>query len=241
MKNYKFENLEKGLISFIANLEAKLQYYVPEIPVYMINTGDNSYWFKRKFETSVDKFQEIYQKVPRAILNSEDIEFMYDENTMQYSNYVYIHEEVEYTVKARRQSIIMPIPLEFVCSNYIKALGYVEMIASLLSIDNAFTYESMGNTFQGAFSSKNITLKKPDNDAVSRNYIIGGTINVNFQVMLIRTNSINLLNPTDENGNPITRKIMIELNANSPLYKDAINPLEPNSARYTKNQFKDDE
>lgn len=230
MINYKFGNILTGLIGFVASIEAKLQNIVPGVPVYMMNTGDSSYFFKGKFEESFNN--EIYQKVPRAIINTEDITLQLDQNTNQYVKLVYINDEKTYQAMGRRQATTFPITLDFVCSNFPKALEYFEMLASVFSVDNVFTYEFGGNTYQASYNSTNFSFVKNEmtSSSATTNYSVKVSVDVIFQPFFIRPNSIQLLDDS-------TLKVQMELDVYDPLYKDAINPDDPDNPKYTKNKI----
>ena len=52
-KNYKFKQIETGLTGFVANFEKKLNEIYSDIPVFVLDTGDETFFFKEKFEKNI--------------------------------------------------------------------------------------------------------------------------------------------------------------------------------------------
>lgn len=190
---YSFKQIEYGLISFMSNLELKLQNILPNLPVFVLQTGDGSYYLDKKFTEADNK--EIYQKVPRFIITVDDIQFLTEQNSNQYNKYIYQFEEENYMTVARRMAIMIPVNTDFVSSNFIRALENFEIMASITSRDNVFTYEFLGNTFEGAFILSSPSMEKPSMDVSSatRNTSIKNQLEVHLQLLVPRIESIKKL------------------------------------------------
>ena len=80
---YDFNHIKTGLIAFIADLELKLQNIIPDLPVFILQTGDASYYLDKKFQNIESK--EIYQKIPRFVIGFEEIHVQPEENSNQYN------------------------------------------------------------------------------------------------------------------------------------------------------------
>lgn len=190
---YGFKQIEYGLTSFISNLELKLQNILPNLPVFVLQTGDGGYYLDKKFTEADNK--EIYQKVPRLVITVDDIQFLIEQNSNQYNKYVYQFEGENYMAVARRMAIMINVNIDFVSSNFIRALENFEIMASITSRDNVFTYEFLGNTFEGAFILSSPSMEKPSMDVSSatRNTSIKNQLEVHLQLLIPRIESIKKL------------------------------------------------
>lgn len=194
---YKFKHFETGLTAFISNLENKVNNIIPGIPVFVLETGDESYWFKGKFETKKDETRENTLKVPRLTLTIEEATLQTDQDTNQYIKIDYMVDQKIFNTQARRKAITFPFKCNLVCSNFIMGLSYLEVLVTLLSIDNVFTYEFLGNTYHGSYNSTNFSLEKvPMENGGTKNFVIGVSIEVQLQPMIIRYETIQDLSET---------------------------------------------
>lgn len=231
-KNYKFKQIETGLTGFVANFEKKLNEIYSDIPVFVLDTGDETFFFKEKFE----KNNESYMPVPRVVISINEVEFQADQDSNQYIKFLYRLENVNYKAQFRRKATNLPIVCNLVCSNFIKALEYLEVLACILSVDNAFTYEYMGNNYQGSFNLTTFGLEKNNMDmGGTKNFVVKANLDLQLQLMLVRYKSIiNLgmgggLNSGNVNGvggglNPLFE---IESENNIETHFDKLNPNNP--------------
>lgn len=227
---YKHQNFVIGLTAMISNLGKKLQNLVPDLPVFVLDTGDETYFNNIKFKISNNK--DINLKVPRFVLAVDEAELQGEQNTNQFNTMVYKLDDEVYQTKARRQAFQFTINATFVASNFIKALEYLEMLTSLMSCDNVFTYESLGNTFEGNYTSGSFTMTKNPSatpDSGTRNFIITVPLSVTLQPMFIRYETIKKEN---ENGVFLT---VFEINVFDPLYVDGMDDRDPTNIKYDKN------
>jgi hypothetical protein len=236
--NYKFGHLRTGLEAFIANLEKKLQFMVPNLPVFVMNTGDSSYWFQGKWVSFGDveqhkkKHTEIYQKVPRVVLSFDDVQFQSDQNSNQFTQFQYKWNDQVWNAKGRRQATNIPVVISWVCPNYIIAIDSLEALGCIMCIDNVFTYDVLGNTYEGSFASQSFSIEAgavtPDAGAI--NTTIKCTVDVIMQPMMVRAETIQPIDQAKFAGT------MFTINADAPTYTDAINPTDPSDPTLTKNQ-----
>lgn len=207
MKNkiqYEFTHLQTSLISFISDFEKKTQFIFPEIPVLFENIDDSYILFNKYAKTEL---QELYSKLPRIVVGLQDVQGQLENNTTQFLRTNYTYKDVDYRTQFRRISTAITIELKIVCSNYLKALSYWEFLLTLLCIDNTFTYEHFGNTFQGSYLMQNTpTIEKGMlNNATSdsKNSIVNCTLEINIQPIFLNVRTIeklsnsNLLIDTD--------------------------------------------
>jgi hypothetical protein len=233
--NYKFNHFRMGVDAFIANLEKKLQYIVDDLPVYVLNTGDSSYWFQGKWTNqsgdTARRHTEIYQKVPRVVLEFDDFQFNTDQNTNQYTQFQYKWNDAEWNAKGRRQATTIPFNLNWVCPNQLIAMDCLEVLAAIMCIDNTFTYNVNGNTYQGSFASQSFSMEKgavtADGSPINSN--IKCVVDVVLQPMLVRYETIQPLSDA---------KLSSQVNIialGPPDYIDALNPVNPDDPTLTKN------
>ena len=48
LDKYPFNQLEYALLGFVGNIQLKLQNIVPTMPVFILQTGDDTYMFRKK-------------------------------------------------------------------------------------------------------------------------------------------------------------------------------------------------
>jgi len=162
--NYDFNQILTGLKAFVGNIELKLHEIIPDLPVFVLQTGDASYYLNSKFETPENPNQEIIQKIPRFVISFEDPQPMADQNTNQYNNMIYKKNDKIYSATGRRIATQLTVNTDFVSSNFIKSLENYEIISTITARQNAFTYEFMGNTFEGAYNISSNSSEKPSMD-----------------------------------------------------------------------------
>lgn len=174
---YAFNQFETALIAFVSNIQLKLQNLVPNLPVFIMNTGDFSYMVNKKFVEI--KNEEVYLKTPRFVIKIDDIQPNTAEDTNQYNkvNYLFDSGNEEgpkpYQCVARRRAYNVQISCNFISPNFITMLNHTEVTAILMSRDNVFTYEFLGNTFQSAY-----VIQSSGNELPSIDMGQGGTRNV---------------------------------------------------------------
>lgn len=197
---YNFQQLKTGIVAFVGNIERNLQEIIPSLPVFVLNSGDDSYYLTSKFTKTDDK--EIYLKTPRFILSFDDCTPQNDQNTTQYNKVTYSFKDKNYIATCRRIAVEMNVQTDFVCSNFVKALEYYEVILSMFSNDNSYTFEYLGNTMEASYSLSSIQFEKPSLEASSsqKNTSIKTSIVLVIQLIIIRPESIQLLNDTIKNS-----------------------------------------
>lgn len=174
---YSFNQFESSIIGLCSYLQLKLQEIVPNLPVFVLNTGDFSYYVDKKFVETDNK--DIYLKTPRVILKIDDIQQNQSEDTNQYNKFIYKFDDKIYQAVVRRKAYNVQISCNFVSPNFIIALNHMEVMATLTAHDNVFTYEFMGNTCQSAF-----TIQQSGNEVPSIDMGQGGTRNVSTTFMI---------------------------------------------------------
>ena len=187
---YDFNQIQIGITAFLTDLEYKLQAIIPDLPVFILQTGDVSYYIDKKFQEIANK--ELYQKIPRFVIGFEDIQTITEQNTNQYNLIQFRKDELNYQGKGRRLAHQININTDFISSNFIKALENFEILNTITGIPNVFTYEFMGNTFEGAYNLAQNSMEKPTLEATSstRNWSVKTSFEVQLHLLTPRINTI---------------------------------------------------
>lgn len=185
---FEFKQIETGLIAFVSDVEKKLQYIMQDLPVFVLQTGDSSYFLNSKFKRIENK--EVTEKVPRFVMTFNGITEDTSENTNSFNRFVYIHENKNYECDVRRVQLSVNISCNFVSSNFIQALQNLEVLISIFTRENAFTYEYCGNTYEAAYSNDGKEINMPEMDTGTRNVVIKNDIVLQLQVFSPKINTI---------------------------------------------------
>lgn len=194
---YAFNQLELSLIGFASYLQLRLQYLIPNLPVFFMNTGDFSYFVNKKFVET--KNEDIIQKVPRFVIKLEDIQPNQQENSNQYNKIFYKFEGKNYQAVVRRLCYNVQLTTNFVSSNLITMLNHIEMMSTFASRDNVYTYDFLGNTCQAAFSIQGTGTEFPSIDmgqGGTRNMSTSNNIELQVHLLVPRLESIVLADET---------------------------------------------
>jgi hypothetical protein len=239
--NYDFNQIQTGLISFIGNMELKLQEFIPDLPVFVMQTGDASYFLTTKFEEIAEK--EVTQKIPRFILSFLDVQPLQDQNTNQYNIINFKRNDENgnpkiYTCKGRRIAINILVDTSFVSSNFVKMLENYEIMSTITARQNAFTYNFLGNTYEGAYNYASNANENPSMDmsSASRNSIVKTSFDLQLHLFVPRIESIRLLSESE------IETVRFDLNVNTSD-KDLLNKYQENFDIHKTDfeQIKDDE
>lgn len=187
---FGFNQIETALIAFCGDLQLKLQYVLPTLPVFVLQTGDESYLFRKKFEHLESK--EVLEKTPRFVIKFENVTFLNDQNTMQYNDFVFNYGGINYQCVGRRVAVEFQISTFFVSPNFVKGLQNIEILASLFSHDNVFSYQYAGLTFESAYSSMSNAEEYPSMEVSqqSKNMALNNQITLQIQLMSPRVETI---------------------------------------------------
>ena len=194
---YAFNQFELSLIGFVSYLQLRLQYLIPNIPVYFQNTGDFSYLVNKKFIET--KNEDLIQKVPRFVIKLDDIQPNPQENTNQYNKIFYKFEGRNYQAVVRRLCFNVQLTTNFVSSNLITLLNHIEMMATMQARDNVYTYDFLGNTCQAAFSIQGTGTEFPSIDmgqGGTRNLTTSNNIELQVHLLVPRIETITLADET---------------------------------------------
>lgn len=193
MINYDFKQIVYGLIAFISNIEGKLKDFIPDIPVFVLQTGDNSYIMDSKFkECDANK----YEKVPRFVITFTNVDHADDTDTNIRNSFEYIYTDKNnkkslQTTIARRLELDITAKCTMVSSNFITGLEHLSMLLSIFRRENVFTYEFAGSTFDGGYSCDNITeITFPEMESGTRNFIQNLDVKIQLHIYIPRIERI---------------------------------------------------
>jgi hypothetical protein len=193
---FPFRQIETGLLAFVSDIEKKLQEIIPDIPVFVLQSGDASYLLNNKFIHNDNS--ELYEKIPRFVLKFESFETQQDTKTNIFNKWQYIYKNDNYVTEFRRNQINFNVIGTIVSSNYIDALKHAEIFFSLISRENPFTYEYLGSTFESAFSSDDPDpFEMPEMDAANRNFIQSKNIILQLHIYTPNVKSIKKILPVE--------------------------------------------
>lgn len=211
---YEFKNILNGLESFVADISLKLNYINLKLPTFILQAGNTQYYFDKKFIESSEA--EIYLKVPRFVISIENIQNQLDDNTNPYNKIVYKYQDKEYISTSRRISLNIVINTSYVSSNFIKALENYEIMLSIMSKPNLFTYEFLGNTYEGSYNQSSFDIQKPplDSSSVPGNFSVNVPIDLQLQITVPRIESIQTKDITN---------IQLDINTDNNTYNLYIN------------------
>lgn len=214
---YSFNQIETALIAFVGNLELQLQQIMPNLPTFVLQTGDFSYFINKKFIETSNK--EIYEKTPRFVIGIDDIQYLTEQNTNPYNKYTYIFQNKYYICVGRRIAISLPVNTDFISPNLIMGFQNFEIMSTIVSKENAYTYNFLGNTLEGCYVFNGTNMEKPtmDINAGTRNVSIRTTFELQLQLIIPRIDSIKLLSESEY------KEINFNLKVNpNPTYQEEI-------------------
>ena len=174
---YAFNQFETALIAFLSDFKKRINFLIPNAPVYFQNSGDFSYFVGKKFHKI--KTADIYLKTPRIVLKIDDIQVNSAEDTMYINQMDYVFNDTEYTCICRRRTYNVTIQTYFVSPSYISMLNHVEVMSTFGARDNVFTYEFLGNTIHGQYTIQSNSTEVPSIDGGSQ-----GSRNVTYSTTM---------------------------------------------------------
>ena len=163
---YAFNQFELALLGFFSDFRKRINFLIPNAPVFFQNTGDFSYFMGKKFHKV--RTSDIYQKTPRVVIKLEDIQVNQAEDTMFINQMDYIFDGTEYTCTVRRRTHNVTIQIYFVSPSIISMMNHIEIMAIFGARPNVFTYEFMGNTIDGQYTIQSNSSEIPTVDAGSQ-------------------------------------------------------------------------
>lgn len=210
MEQYGFRQIETAIVAFVGNLQLKLNRLLPNLPVFVLQTGDDTFLFRKKFE-KVD-VTEINMTTPRFEIKFDSLTIARDQNTMQYNEFVYNYKGITYQCVGRRVAVNLAVNTFFVSPNFIKALQNFEILLSLFSRTNIFTYEWAGLTFEAGYSSLSNSEDYPSMETGSqtKNMVLNNSLELQLQLLVPRTETIKRWDD-GMGGEPLIPKFEIEI------------------------------
>lgn len=190
LDQYGFRQIETGLVAFVGDLQLKLNKILKTLPVFVLQTGDDTFLFKKKFEHINPS--EVVMHTPRFVIKFESVTIAKDQNTMQYNEFVYNYQGINYQCVGRRIALNFQVSTFFVSPNFLKAMQNLEIMLALFSRTNIFTYEWAGLTFESGYSSLSNNEEYPAMEVgqSSKNMVLNNSLELQLQVLAPRTDSI---------------------------------------------------
>lgn len=196
---YEYTQFINILTTFLADFELRLNNISPiKIPVMLLETGDETLLNTHKHGDKND-YRDVYLKVPRCVIQFDSTPELDSENdTNKFNQIEYIYNNKIYTGMFRRKSINIPLTANIVCSNYIMALQFMEIILTVFGQSNKRTYNFFGNNMLLQYNQTGIEIEKNSMDlgSQSRNTVVKVSITIATNIMVPRYNSIKLLGET---------------------------------------------
>jgi hypothetical protein len=119
----------------------------------------------------------------------------------------------------RRIAISLPVNTDFISPNLIVGFQNFEIMSTIVSKENAYTYDFLGNTLEGCYVFNGTNMEKPtmDINAGTRNVSIRTTFELQLQLIIPRIDSIKLLSESEY------KEINFNLKVNpNPTYQEEI-------------------
>lgn len=186
---YDFAQTIAGLTGFIASFEIQMKQYIDNIPVYLIDSGDYMYLQELKFKKYDNN---ITPPNPRITLVLDDVSVSNDNNTNPFNRFEFKTNDIEYTAIGRRNVLTIPFACSAIAKGMILGLQQYEMLLAHFSVENVFTYEYAGNTFEGIYTQTSFGIQKPtlEPSTSQANFITKVGIELTLPVYLPRINTI---------------------------------------------------
>lgn len=183
LNQYSFQQIETALIAFCGDLQLKVQKILPKVPVFVLQTGDETYLFKKKFEKVSNK--EILEVTPRLVIKFEDVQIASDQMTMQFNNFIYNYKGINYQCVGRRVPIEFNVSLFFISPNFVIGLQNLEIMLSIFSRDSVFTYKWAGLNFESSYSSVSTSSEYPSLEFSSQSKNMVNNFQMTLQIQLL--------------------------------------------------------
>lgn len=186
---YDFTQTISGLTGFVAAFESRMKQYIDNIPVYLIDSGDYMYLQELKFKKYDNN---ITPPNPRITLALDDVSVTSDNNTNPFNRFEFKSNDIEYAAVVRRNVLTIPFACSAIAKGMILGLQQYEMLLAHFSTENVFTYEYMGNTFEGMYIQTTFGIQKPSLEPSSSqaNFITKVGIELTLPLYLPRINTI---------------------------------------------------
>lgn len=207
-KIYGFKQMLSAAIAFVTSISKTLHELMPDLPVFVLVSGDNNYIMDEKFKTVA---KELYEKTPRFVIRFNSFERDQAQDTAVYNRYEFISqdEDAEEQGELARASIrrlctYLNCNCTMVSSNFISAMMHLEMLYAIFSRENPFSYEYQGSAFNGAFTADSQDFNFPEQDSGTRNFNQNIDVKVQVHLYTPKINTIVLGKDYDYDGVEVT-------------------------------------
>lgn len=190
--------------ALLHDLNTRVKVRRENITHYMLNTGDDIMYLEHKgYDYSKEPAQNtnenyIYSKVPRCLVDLNDIEVIEDQVTNPYirGNFEISYNDELYGMSAefRRMPLKVSVDLKYYLDSFTDVLDTVQSIISKLLFIKTFKFDYMGETMQGSYKmpttlphEKNITFDGGTTDQKLRTISLSIEVETNMPVYDERT------------------------------------------------------
>lgn len=188
---FGFRQTLYACIAFVNTVSKTLRELMPDLPVFVLMTGDNNYIMDEKFQTVSN---EVYEKTPRFVIKFDSFERDQSTDTAVFNRYVFLSQEDDNNdvcrAVIRRLCNYVVCQCTMVSPNFISAMTHMEMIYAIFSRENPFSYEYQGSTFNGGYTSEGNDFTFPEQDSGSRNFTQNISVKVQVHLYTPRVETI---------------------------------------------------
>lgn len=162
LPDLKYEFFQTAITSFVQNLSRAFKQFIPSVPVYILNTGD---------QLLTDEFIETEgQEIPRVVIDVDGLSIASDQLTNPYERGEFIitedKQDVGYSAFLRRIPITFSLPVKITTANIIEQLKWQEILLLILYRNNVFHFQYYKKDNKGIY-------RLPDNMEIERNIEYG--------------------------------------------------------------------
>lgn len=180
---YKHEFFRLAISAFLKSLSETVSLY-KNIPVYIINTGDEAYMVDWQKES------KFYEVTPRIVVDIDAAQILVDQLSSPHEMGYFVESEMgrerEFAAEVRRVPIQFAAPSKCVTDNLLESLEVLEALMFMFFKPNSFKFEHKGKTHMGEFvidasvpNERNMTMGQ---DSQRRARELGFSFNLYLQL-----------------------------------------------------------
>lgn len=191
LRNFRFDFIEMGITSLMADLSKKFKMYSDTFPVYMFNTGDELYMLNWQGNKAVKEFKnasDLYQINPRLELSPKPVSIDTQQLTNPYCqglfNVLIDGKEYNFRSYVKRIPINIQLEAQLTCDNYLLSTKYTELLLTMLYRLNSFDFFSNKRRHTGSYQisdSIDGSQFNMSHDSERRNKVLGFTVSLDLQ------------------------------------------------------------
>lgn len=180
LPDIRYEFFQVAITAFVQDLRRLLKLFMPNVPVYIFNTGE---------QLLTDDWQQATtQEIPRCVIDIDGLSIASDQLTNPYQRGQFVinqnKQDVGFSAYLRRIPLTLDLPVKITVSNIIEQLRWQEILLLILYRNNMFHFQYYKKDNRGVY-------RLPDSFDTERNIEFGfddqrrnRTISINIQVDL---------------------------------------------------------